>query len=111
MSVIPTVEDTSNEPKVNELLKKHDNYSSNVLAKEPVPEVSLHIMIVISHACIISSQGMHKLKRSRSLGGIPQKRTEKYVIKIINFVAIKVILISAFDFVFVVVDVLFFLRW
>ena len=54
---------------------------------------------------------MHKLKRSRSLGGIPQKRTEKYVIKIINFVAIKVILISAFDFVFVVVDVLFFLRW
>jgi len=50
MSVIPTVEDTSNEPK-----------------------------------------GMHKLKRSRSLGGIPQKRTEKYVIKIINFVAIKVL--------------------
>ena len=41
---------------------------------------------------------MHKLKRSRSLGGIPQKRTEKYVIKIINFVAIKVILISAFEF-------------
>jgi len=32
-----------------------------------------------------------QLKRSRSLGGIPQKRTEKYVIKIINFVAIKVL--------------------
>ena len=51
MSVIPTVEDTSNEPKVNnELLKKKndDNYPSNVLAKEPVPEVSLHIMIIIS---------------------------------------------------------------
>ena len=35
-------------------------------------------------------KGNHQLKRSRSLGGIPQKRTEKYVIKIINFVAIKV---------------------
>ena len=37
-------------------------------------------------------KGNHQLKRSRSLGGIPQKRTEKYVIKIINFVAIKVLL-------------------
>ena len=26
--------------------KKHDDYSSNVLAKEPVPEVSLHSIMV-----------------------------------------------------------------
>ena len=30
------------------------------------------------------------------MGGIPQKRTEKYVIKIINFVAIKVLLKKTF---------------
>ena len=32
------------------------------------------------------------------MGGIPQKRTEKYVIKIINFVAIKVLLKKTFLF-------------
>ena len=41
------------------------------------------------------------------MGGIPQKRTEKYVIKIINFVAIKVLLKKTFLFS---IDHLFFFK-
>ena len=35
------------------------------------------------------------------MGGIPQKRTEKYVIKIINFVAIKVLVIVVMGMVMI----------